>query len=240
MPAYFVKLITKKEIAKDTISFYFEKPDDFKFIPGQFVEIYLLKPKYNDEKGLERHFSIASSPNEKELIFATRMRSSAFKNNLKEMVLGEEVKIKGPFGEFTLPEEKNIPLAFIAGGIGITPFRSMIKYIIEENLPYKITLFYSNHRPEESAFLEELQEFEGINRNFKLIATMTQLENSLIPWSGLRGRINSKMIKDNLKDWHEAKYYIAGPPQMVQAIYSILLEMKIGYDQIKEESFGGY
>lgn len=217
MSGYLIKLLSKKEVAEKTTAFFFEKPKGFKFTPGQFIEICL-------DKNLVHAFSIASSPKEKELMIATRMRPSAFKNSLNKLKIGSGVKIDGPFGQFVLHKNPKTPAVLLAGGIGITPFRSMIKEFTNR----KITLFYSNRKPKDAAFLDELKKME--NKNFKLSAIMTKLN----------GHINSKMIKDNLKNWRKAIYYAVGSAGFVQAMANLLSKMKIKPENVKTENFPGY
>ena len=218
MSSYVIKFLAKKEAAEKTTAFFFEKPKKFEFIPGQFIEISLNKESHA--------FSIASSPQEKELMIATRMRPSAFKNSLKNLKIGSRVKIEGPFGQFVLHKNRKIPAVFLAGGIGITPFRSMIK----DSPNHKITLLYSNRRPEDAAFLGELKESENRNKDFKLVAIMT----------GLTGHINSKMIKESVKESRNLIYYIVGSTGFVQSMANRLANMKVKSENIKTENFSGY
>ncbi|TSC91312.1 MAG: putative ferredoxin-NAD(+) reductase [Parcubacteria group bacterium Gr01-1014_2] len=215
---YLVKLLAKKEVAEKTTAFFFEKPKGFKFVPGQFIEIYLAKT-------LTHEFSIASSPKEKELMIATRMRPSAFKKSLNKLKIGNQAKIGGPFGQFVLHKNKKIPAVFLAGGIGITPFRSMIK----DHLNRKITLFYSNRREKDATFLEELKTLQ--NRNFKLTPLMTKKNGK---------HIDQKMIKDNVNGWQKTIYYAVGSTGFVQSMVNMLSEMKMKPEQIKTENFSGY
>ena len=227
MSFYSVKLKDKKEIARETTAFFFEKPNNFKFISGQFIELHL-------DKNLVHTFSIASSPKEKELMIATIMRLSAFKKSFKKLKIDSRVKIDGPFGQFVLHNNKKIPTVLLAGGIGITPFRSMIK----DSTNRKIILFYSNRREKDAAFLKELKELEKQNKSFRMIAMMTKEEPK--NWQGLRSHINSKIIKGNFKDWQKAVYYAVGSAGFVQAMANLLSEMKIKPEKIKTENFSGY
>jgi ferredoxin-NADP reductase len=156
------------------------------------------------------------------------------------MPLESEVNIEGPYGSLILHTDSTKPAVFIAGGIGITPFMSMIRYATKENLPHKIFLFYSNRRPEDSAYLAELQQKERGNPNFHLIATMTQMENSKLPWHGETGYINEAMIKKYIEDITKPIYYLAGPPEMISAMREILLKMGVLEDNIRAEEFAGY
>lgn len=205
-------------MARETTAFFFEKPKRFKFTPGQFIEIHL-------NKNLVHSFSIASSPKEKELIITTRMRPSAFKNSLNKLKIGSQVKIDGPFGQFALHKNRKIPAVFLAGGIGIAPFRSIIKELPNR----KITLFYSNRKKKDAPFLEELKKLEG--KNFKLIPVMTREDEK---------RINPKLIKEKVKDWQKAIYYAVGSTGFIQSMANMLSKMKIRPEQIKTENFSGY
>jgi ferredoxin-NADP reductase len=240
MAKYISKLLERKEIAEETMEFHFSKPEGFNYKPGKHIEITLINPPETDEEGNSRVFSLVSAPYEPNLIVATRMRDSAFKRVLKTMPLESEVYIEGPYGSLILHSDSSKPAVFIAGGIGITPFMSMIRYATKENLPHKIFLFYSNRRPEDTAYLEELQQKEKENPNFRLIATMTQTENSKLPWHGETGYISEAMIKKYVEDITRPIYYLAGPPGMVSAMREILVKMGVIEDNIRTEEFGGY
>ena len=175
-PIFMSKLKDRKEVAERTVAFRFEKPTGWTFKAGQFIDMTLLKPSETDPEGNTRGFSIASGPHEETLMVVTRMRDTAFKRVLKTMPLGTAVKIEGPSGDLTLPNNSRRPVVFLAGGIGITPFRSMLVRAAKEKLPHRIFLFYSNRRPEDAPFLEELQILERENSNYKLIASMTEME----------------------------------------------------------------
>ncbi|MFN7088261.1 MAG: FAD-dependent oxidoreductase [Candidatus Paceibacteria bacterium] len=242
MPILKLPLKDRKVVAEDTMAFYFAlEGKDFTFSPGQYISVYIPKLLYDDPKGNHRVFSIASSPNNKEyLLIATRMRGSGYKKTLKDIPLGSIVEIDGPFGSFVLPQNPTGPIVLIAGGIGITPFMSMVCYATEEKLPHKLILIYSNKTPESTAFLKELQELQNQNPNFKMIATITEPENAKSMWSGKIGKITSGFIKENIEDPALPVWYIAGPPDMVFAIKQALIEAGIDEDNIHFEDFGGY
>jgi ferredoxin-NADP reductase len=126
MPSYLVKLNKREEVAEGTMAFHFEKPVGFNFKAGQFISLTLIDPAETDAEGNTRVFSIASAPCEELLMIATRMRNTAFKRTLKALTLGAEVQIQGPFGSLILDNDSIRPVALIAGGIGITPFRSIV------------------------------------------------------------------------------------------------------------------
>ena len=133
-----VKLKSRREIAEGTMAFHFEKPPGFAFKAGQALAWTLLDPPETDDESRMRNFSIASAPGEPDLMIATRMRDTAFKRVLKTMPLGTEVRIVGPFGSLTLRQNAARPAVFLAGGIGMTPFRSMLRQAAEQKLPHHI------------------------------------------------------------------------------------------------------
>lgn len=235
-----VKLVGREEVAERTSSFRFEKPSGWTFKPGQTVDITLLDPPETDAEGNTRTFSIASAPDENMLMIATRMRDSAFKRTLGAMPLGTAVKIEGPFGNFVLHNNPAKTAVLLAGGIGVTPFRSMAFRAAHEKLPHRIFLFLSNRRPEDAAFLKELEVLEKENPNYKLIATMTGMEKSSRPWQGETGLINKEMLSRYVKDSPSPIYYIAGPPGMVKGLREMLEQAGVDDDDIRAEDFPGY
>jgi ferredoxin-NADP reductase len=236
---YAVKLLDCKTITEKTVTFYLEKPEGFEFQAGQFCSMTFPDIGFKDEMGLRRPLSIASSPLEEELFFVTKVSNSAFKKTLKEMPIGTEVTIGAPHGLFGLTDDATVPIVFLAAGIGIAPFLSMVRYAAAVPTKHAITLFYSNRTPEEAIFLEELQNIAGTHENIVLVATMTRVPESDKSWNGLRGRISQSMVKDNCGEWHSALYYIAGPPGMVGSMKEMLVALGIQSERIKLESFAG-
>src|SRR6185437_4963207 len=211
-PVFTAKLKSREEIAERTMAFHFEKPVGWAFKAGQFIDVTLLNPSQTDPEGNKRGFSIASAPQEETLMVATRLRDTAFKRVLKAMPLGAKVKIEGPFGNLTLHNNAKRTAVLLAGGIGITPFRSIVFRAAKEKLAHRIFLFYSNRRPEDAPFLEELEELGEENPNYTLIASMTEMGRSHQPWQGETGLINNEMLARYVKDAVSPIYYIAGPP----------------------------
>lgn len=235
-----VRLRQKEEVAEGTMAFYFEKPTGFQFKPGQFANLTLLNPPETDAEGNVRTFSVASAPLEEDLMFATRMRDTAFKRVLRTMPLGTEITLAGPFGSFTLHSDSSRPGVFIAGGIGITPFRSMILNASKSRSPHRLLLIYSNRRPEDAAFLQELEGIEKENTRYRLIGTMTRLQESRQKWAGRTGLLDKRMLSERMYDLKDSICYVAGPPTMVSAIGHALSELGISEDAIRCEEFAGY
>jgi len=173
-------------------------------------------------------------------MIATRMRDSAFKRVLGSAQTDYEVEIKGPFGSLVLEKNDIRPVVILTGGIGVTPFRSMILQAAEENLMRPIYLFFSNRRPEDAPFLKELTGLQDRFKNFTCINTMTNMEGSHTSWEGETGYITINMIKKYTNELKESVYYIAGPPNMVQAMRTILTEANIEIASIHSEDFLGY
>ena len=169
------KIKEKREVAKGTLMVVFDLlGEEVDFRPGQYFWVELLDPPYDDEKGPRRHISVVTSPNERGVLgLCTRLRDSAFKRSLAELPVGAEVDVEQPKGSFLLPEDTDKQYAFIAGGIGITVFRCMLRYIAEEQLPYRVTLVYSNRDRESAAFLDELAELERAIPSLQVVLTMT-------------------------------------------------------------------
>ncbi len=238
--AHTARLTSREDIAEGTMAFHFAKPADFQFRAGQSIDITLLNPPESDAEGNTRAFSISSAPFESDLKIATRMRDTAFKRVLRKVALPLEVKIEGPSGSFVLHRKADKPAVFLAGGIGITPFVSIIRQAAHDKAPHQLYLFYSNRRPEDTAFLDLLSEVAKQNPNFHLIATMTEMEKSHREWKGETRFINKDMLAQYLPSLQGPIYYLAGPPAMVAAMRRMLTEAGVDEDDIRTEEFSGY
>lgn len=235
-----IALISKETIAEGTMLFRFTKPAGFKYQAGQSLDMTLIEPKETDAEGNTRAFSITSSPQEDFLAIATRMRDTAFKRVLRDMEPKKEVSINGPFGSFFLHENTKRPAVFLAGGIGVTPFRAMIQDVAKRALSHTLILFYSNRRPEDATFLKELQSAAKQNKTFTLVATMTDMEKSAQTWEGERGYVDGAMLKKYIPVGTQPIYYLAGPPAMVTAMREMLATSDVSGDDIRFEEFAGY
>lgn len=235
-----IEFLKHEEIAEGTMAFHFKKPKDFTFKAGQHAEFTLLDPKETDERGNSHIFSLATPPDAKELMIATRIRDTAFKRSLKMLKAGAQLKCEGPYGSFTLHNKSEIPAVFLTGGIGITPVRSILMQAAKDKLPHHLFLFYSNKRPEDAAFLKELQKLEKDNPNYTFIGTMTEMENSEQSWAGETGYINHEMLTKYVKDLKKPIFYLSGPAAMVTAMRSTLNKAGVDDDNIRTEEFAGY
>ena len=184
---YHLTLKKRQEIAKGTMAFYFNRPAAFTFKAGQFIDLSLSDLSVSDPQGHTRAFTLASAPSEEHLMVATRLRDTPFKRMLEEMPLGTTIDIEGPFGQFILPDNDSRTRVFLAGGIGITPFRSMLIEAAHNKLPHRLILMYSNRRPEDAAFLDELQALQQKMPNYRCIGTMTNPTEGAKNWNGETG-----------------------------------------------------
>lgn len=239
-----IALKGKKQIAEGTMVFIFEKPEGFIFKAGQHLRMTLIKPPETDAEGDSRFFSLASTPQDPDIVIAMRMRDTAFKRILKNMQIGEKVFIQimlgVPHGAFALHDDSSRPAVFIVGGIGIVPAFSMIKDATEKKLPHKMFLFYSNRRPEDASFLEELQKLAEQNPSFKLIATVTEAEKSTKSWRGETGFIDKSLLTKYVNDLQSPIYYVSGLSEMVSAMKTMLTDAGVKEDNIHAEEFTGF
>jgi ferredoxin-NADP reductase len=154
--------------------------------------------------------------------------------------LGTELLLQGPFGWMTLPRNSTRPAVLLAGGIGITPFRSLVWSEAESLSARELFLFYSVRVPEEAAFLEELQDMEQHNNRYKFICTVTQPKKSRMAWRGETGRISIELLSKWILDLTRPIYYIAGPPAMVTGVRQMLIGAGVAEEDIRAEEFYGY
>jgi ferredoxin-NADP reductase len=229
----------KREVAQGTLLVLFDLGgQELAYRPGQYFWVELLDPPYSDENGARRHITAVTSPSERGVVgLCTRLRDSAFKRSLAELPPGAEVEVEQPKGTFVLPEESERPLVFLAGGIGITPFRSMLRYIADEQLPHRVTLVYSGRDRASTPFLDELEEIERGGTDLRLLVTMTDDES----WPGERRRIDASFLTDHLGTaLDEASFMVAGPPGFAQAVTAALAEAGVDEARIASDSFSGY
>ena len=219
-----------QDVADGTMAFHFDKPAGFTFKAGQAVELLLPDPA-GGAIDIGHAFSIVTAPFENDLVIATRMRASAYKNALRSLAPGAQVRLDGPFGSLTLHNKRSRAAVFIAGGIGITPFMSMLRQAARDGMPQRIALIYSNRRRQDAAFLGELEAMERANANFRLVTTMTEEGGALVDVAA---------IAKAASGLPEPIFYVAGPPAMVEAMRKILGAAGIDDDDIRSEDFYGY
>jgi ferredoxin-NADP reductase len=234
----------KEYIAKDTYSFYFDlstKPE-YTFSAGQYTRLLLDLPE-GDPRGRSRMFTTSSSPDQKDnLIITTKITDypSIFKRQMMQIKKGQRVDFFGPMGGFILPTQSKRPLVFLAGGIGVTPFHSMLLYAAKINYKTPITLIASFSTVEEAIFFNELSKLGNDYPSIKVVYTISHPEDSREKWKGEKGRISEELIRKHISDMLLPDYFISGPSVMVGDMLNLLEEMKIPLDQVREEQLTGY
>lgn len=219
---------------RDVKSFRLKTKEDVYFKPGQF---FFVTIKINS-KEKTKHFSFSNSPTEKGYIeFTKRITNSEYSQALNKLNIGDWAKLRMPLGSFTF-EGEYPRIAFISGGIGITPIRSICKFVADRKLPTDIILLYGNRTKDDILFRDDFAAMQQLNKNMRVIYT---LDDPPEEWEGRTGHINDEMIKAESKDFEKRIFYICGPPQMVEGLVNILKnKLKVEEAKIKIENFSGY
>ena len=232
----------KHRIAPHAYEFIFTPSRKLAFAPGQYME-WTLGHEEPDSRGNRRYFTLASAPTEPELRLGVRFseQASSFKKAMLAMhpgVGGDEIVAAQIAGDFVLPRDPNQPCVFIAGGIGITPFRSMIKYLLDTHQPRPITLFYSNHTVRDIVYKDVFARAEQ-ELGIRTIYTVSERSGMQPGWVGLVGHITPQQIQTYAPNFRDAIFYLSGPVSMVNAFKQMLHQMGIPSGQIKEDYFAG-
>jgi ferredoxin-NADP reductase len=221
-------LAEKREVAKGTLLALFEADGYPDFRPGAYFWVELPDRGHQDEKGLRRHISLVTSPTERPLVgLATRLRDSAFKRTLAELEVGDEVDVEEPKGSFLLPEDTSAEYVFVAGGIGITVFRSMLRYIADEQLPYRVVLCYSNSDRESAPFLDELEELERRIEGLRVVLTFGE-------------RFDAAALNEHAGQLEGKQFLVAGPPAMAESVSESLRVAGVHDEHVLTGGFSGY
>lgn len=207
---------------------------------GQSANVRLLAPPCTDSAGDRRELTLASAPCMDRLLFVVRLRDTAFKRSLQALPPGAPIELGEADGDLVLDADDSRAAVFIAGGVGITPFLSMVRQELHAASPRVMHLFYANRRPETAAFLPELQALQRQHANFHLIATMTAPETSSRPWSGERGHIGPQLLTRHLPDVESPVYYLAGPPALTLDMLDVLEGMGVDGTAVNSVEFDGY
>lgn len=222
---------------RDVKSFRFNMEKDIDFKPGQFFFVTIKV----EGKDATKHFSFSNSPTEKGYIeFTKRITGSPYSKALDKLKVRDWAKLRMPFGTFTFEGEYE-KIAFLSGGIGITPIRSICKFIADKKMPIDTVLLYGNNYEEDIIFKHDLDNLSEIYKNIRIVYTLTASDIDTKKWHGRIGYIDDKMIKEEIPDYMEKVFYICGPPKMVETLIDIL-KNKLGIkpERIKKENFAGY
>ena len=234
-----LRLKEKIKIGPDVYDFVFARVRHFAFSPGQYME-WTLGHDHPDVRGNRRYFTLASAPTEKTMRLGVKFyqKSSTFKKAMLRMNTGDEIVAAQLAGDFVLPEDPKQRCVLIAGGVGITPFRSMIKYLLDTHQSRPITLFYTNKTIADIAYkdiFDRAQHELGI----QIIYTVTDSTNLPSYWKGTIGRITPVLIKNKVPDYQDCIFYISGPKGMVDSFKESLNQMDLPRSQIKTDYFSG-
>lgn len=230
-----LEFIKKQKVSENTYSFIFKR-EDFEFISGQYVKLF-LDIKNPDSRGSSRNITISSSPTDKEfIVLTTKVIKSSFKKRLFDLSSGEKIKAFGPIGYFDFDPKINKNIVLLAGGIGITPFYSLIKLVNDKEIKTNVTLIASFEKKEDILFFNDLDRIQKDNSLINIIFTLTKEENSNFE----TGRISDKLIKKHVQNLEKQKFYIVGSSEMVENIYSVVEGLGISENNIFKEDFTGY
>ena len=236
---YVFKLKEKKEIGLGIWEFIFKTDRQIKFRPGQYME-WTLGHRFPDSRGNRRYFTLASAPTEQDLNLGVKFyeNSSSFKKSMAKMQVGDEIVAAQLAGDFVLPRNPKEKSVFIAGGIGVTPFRSMLKYLVDRNEKRDITLLYINRNAEEIVYQDIMYEAWkklGIN----IVCSLTDANNVPPDWNGYTGRLSSEMITNLIPDYKQRTFYISGSHPMVNDTKDLLKVIGVRKSKIKTDFFPG-
>ena len=233
------RLLHAQAVAEGTFAFHLARPPEFAFEAGQSINLMLVDAPESDARGGSRALTIASAPFEPSLMVATRMRDTAFKRVLGKLAPGSPVSVRGPSGRFTLPEGER-PVILVAGGIGITPFLSMLRQEAHAGSRRPRLLLYSNRRPADAAFLPELQAMAQRAPAFRMVATMTAHDGIEPAWQGERGKLGPELLARHAAELENPLWYLAGPPAMIAALGPAIAALGVAREDIRVDEFSGY
>lgn len=221
----------------DVKSFRLAAPENASFQAGQFFGL-TLKINGQDQS---KYFSFSNAPTEKGYLeFTKKLTASDFSHALKVLKPGDRVRIKMPLGSFVL-DETAVKAAFLSGGIGITPIRSMWKYAFDKKLALDMVLLYGNRTPRDIAFKEELETIAQAGKGFRVVFSLDTSEACPADWKGRCGFIDAAMIREEIPDYADRIFYVCGPPVMVHHLVGLLKDgLQIQDNRIKRENFAGY
>lgn len=230
----------RTSIADNTFDFVFKTDRPMSYKPGQYME-WTLAHDQPDNRGNRRYFTLASSPTEKELRLGVKFypKGSTFKNALMNMSPTDIIAAAQLAGDFVLPRDPAQKIVFIAGGIGVTPFRSMIKYLVDQHEPREITLFYANNTVKDIAYADV---FEQARKELGIKTVYTLSDPKAVPpdWKGSVGFVDDKMIAKEVPDFAECVFYLSGPHVAVVAFERALKKLGIPSSKIKKDFFPGF
>ncbi len=234
------RLLHREIVASDTLACIVERPAGFVFEAGQYIDVTLAEPLYNDALGPTRSFSIASAPDEADLLILMRVRDTAFKRSISEMPLGDTLLIDGPADDLALKLDGSRPLVLLAGGVGVAPFLGALRETARRNARQEVALFYSNRLREDAAYLEELDALQQRIPGFRFIPTLTGAADATLQWTGETGRIGVPMLMRHLPSLVGSRYYLSGSPSFISGLCQEIERAGVPGGDIRIEMYTGY
>ncbi len=239
-PKYRLTLPLKRKysVGADTWAFEYGLQQQFTFTPGQFMEWAVPHAK-PDGRGQRRYFTIASSPTERDVTIVMRVpkRSSSFKRALLDAEEGSPVIASRLAGDFVLPRDLSKPLAFICGGVGVAPFRSMAQYIVDKGIRCNIVLLYSCRRADEVLFSDTFEKAKPLG--MRTVHLVTDRDAIPADWKGRVGRITAEMIKTEVPDFQQRTFFLSGSQQMIRGMKTALCGLRVRRWRIRTDHFDG-
>jgi ferredoxin-NADP reductase len=235
-----IRLKDRRLETTDVMSFIFDPGgQNLDYRPGQIIHYELDSLAFPDERGNRRHFTISSSPTEEGIVmFTTRMRGSGFKETLRQAPTGYELTCESPEGEFIMQEgETRLRHVFIAGGIGITPFRSILRYSADTNEPINARLLYFNRSSADIVFRQELEDIARQMPTFSFVNVLTEPEEG---WKGVQGKLEEVILRKLVPDQDGSCFWVSGSPKMVSTCRELLERIGVSDQNIRTDRFMGY
>jgi len=234
-----IKLIEQRPETPDCMTFVFSlNGQPYPYLAGQYAFFVLDELTRADSRGKRRHFTISSSPSETGIVmFTTRLRGSGFKETLRQAEPGYELTLETPRGGFVLPEGGTRPHVMVAGGIGITPYRSILRHAADSRQSLRATLLYFNRIEGDIIFRQEL---DSLSSQLPTLRVVHALDEPASGWTGETGRLSEALLNKYVPNRQEPLFWLSGPPPMVNAYVEMLLGFGIDANSIKKDSFTGY
>lgn len=229
-----VRLDHTEEAAHNIVSFYFRPARTVRYTAGQFIEL-TVPHNPADNRGVRHWFTLSSSPTEELVSITTKFpvdKASTFKQRLKQLKPGDEILMSDPMGDFVLPKDKTTPIVFVAGGIGVTPMRSMAAWLADTGEQRPIKLIYAANNRSELAF-GELFKAAGIDVEYVLAEPSKD-------WKGRSGRLSAADILEIAPDTDNQLYFVSGPEGMVEGLVRGLKDAGVKRSRIIGDYFPNY
>ncbi len=235
-----LRLEEKRELAPDVWHFRFRPERKVGFLPGQYLE-YTLPHDDADDRGMRRYFTIASSPTEPDLQVGVKFyrEPSSYKRAMRRLEPDDTVLAGQLAGDFTLPRDPRRKLAFIAGGIGITPFRSILKYLIDTGQRRPIVVIYAVRSPKDVVYADVLEEAER-RLGIRTVVVVSDEGPAATGWTGRTGFLTGALLREEIPDYTERLFYVSGPQQMVRSFEELLAGLGVDGGRLKTDYFPGF